>query len=320
METKIKDELLMDFEDKLLFVNKLKPTEQLPIKLLCVINTNPATKPRNSQISSSDLYEIMESMNIPTQNNYDDLIEKLKNVIHSSVGRLCRWLGGFRSDEFKTSDFVLITYFEDKDGKKYINGFTTVISCDISNTVRIDYICSDLKFTSIGKILITLIKIILINLRIKKLRLKSILRPTTQNFYTSQEFSPLPEQKDAGYIWFEWNFDFLTEKDDVCFQDFSKKLTDKEPFMITYTPDKFYKDIDAIDKTKLLPYYYSEKEEKKRTEEEESSIFKEVHTPRTDGGKKSRRSRKNKKNKKSKKNRKNRKSKKSRKNKKSKKY
>ena len=208
----------------------------------------------------------MKMMNIPIQDNYGEVIEKLKRLIKSSIGRLCRWLGGFRSDEFKIGDFMLISYFEDKEGKKYINGFTTVISCDISNTVRIDYICSDLQFTSIGKILITLIKIIIINLGITKLRLKSVLRPTTQNFYTSQEFSPLPEQKDAGYLWFEWNLDFLSEKDDTRFQDFSKKLTDNDAFMVIYTPDKFFKNMDDIDTTtELLPYYYSAKEEEQRT-------------------------------------------------------
>jgi hypothetical protein len=126
----------------------------------------------------------MRVMNIHLQNNYLEMVSKIRKLIQNSAGRFCRWLGGYETSDFNRDDFMIITYFE-HEGNNYMNGFVKVKNCDISQVIRTNYICTDLYFSAIGKLLITLLKIIVINLGINKIRISSILRPSTQNFYIS---------------------------------------------------------------------------------------------------------------------------------------
>jgi len=74
------------------------------------------------------------------------------------------------------------------------------------NIIKTNYICTDLYFNAIGKSLLTLLKSIIINLNIQKLRIQSINRPTTLNFYTTQNLYPIKEQTDTKYTWMEWDY------------------------------------------------------------------------------------------------------------------
>ena len=98
--------------------------------------------------------------------------------------------------------------------KNYINGFIQVKDCpEYPNIIKTNYICTDLYFSGIGKPLLTLLKWILLNLKIPNLRISSILNSNTQNFYTSQGFYPIENQTDPKSVWFEWNIYTRTKKD-----------------------------------------------------------------------------------------------------------
>jgi hypothetical protein len=135
------------------------------------------------------------------------------------------------------------------------------------------------------------LKIIVINLGINKIRISSILRPSTQNFYISQGFYPLPEQKDEGrFVWFEWNFRTLNRKDHINISKFSKKIMENTSFLATFEPSKFRQNRDEHDTTELLPYQLRRRRSPtpsprhfmspRSPRTEEKSIFKDVESPR----------------------------------------
>lgn len=290
---------MIEFENKLLPITHLTEKEQLPIRIACIINTDERTKPRNSKINPEILIQLMNGMGIPFQDNYYDIIKKIRGLIQGGRGRFCRWLGGYETLEFERDDFMMVTYFE-HEGNNYINGFVKVKNCNITDVVRTNYVCTDLYFSAIGKLLITLLKIIVINLRINKVRISSVLRATTQNFYTSQGFYPLPEQRDEGrFVWFEWNFKTLSKKDHVDITKFSKKIATKN-FLASFEPSKFTQNRDEHDRSELLPYrlrsrrsptpsprHFRSPRSPRRVvtprspiEEEEGTMFREVESPK----------------------------------------
>jgi hypothetical protein len=112
-----------------------------------------------------------------------------------------------------------------------------------------NYICTDLYFSGIGKALISLLKVITDGLGIQKVRIDSIFRPSTQNFYTSQGFYPLPDQEMGGkIIWFEWDSRYSSKKDRANMRSI------RQPFLVTYEPSKFEMNKERMDTTELLPY------------------------------------------------------------------
>jgi len=287
---------MIKIEEKLLPIKDLTEKEKLPLHLLCVVNTT-TSRPRNSKIDVNTLEQLMGGMNIPLQDNYTEMVSKIRKLIQHSAGRFCRWLGGYETADFNRDDFMIITYFE-HEGNNYMNGFIKVKNCDISQVIRTNYICTDLYFSAIGKLLITLLKIIVINLRINKIRISSILRASTQNFYISQGFYPLPEQRDEGrFVWFEWNFKTLNRKDHISINKFSKKIMDNTYFSATFEPSKFKQNRDERDTTELLPYQLRTRRSptpsprhfmsprasprpSPRSAREEDSIFRDVESPR----------------------------------------
>ena len=83
-----------------------------------------------------------------------------------------------------------------------------------------------------SKPLLTFLKWILLNLKIPKLRIKSILDANTQNFYTSQGFYSIEEQLDSQFVWFEWNMYTRNKKDNT---DMSRLTI---PFLSKYNKEK----------------------------------------------------------------------------------
>ena len=115
------------------------------------------------------------------------------------------------------------------------------------NIIKTNYICTDLYFNGIGKALLTLLKSI-IKLRIQKLRIQSVNRPTTLNFYTTQNLYPIREQTETKYTWMEWDYTTKTEKDD----GYLHKM--KYPFPIVLDKEKYMKNRKDVDDAPLIPY------------------------------------------------------------------
>jgi hypothetical protein len=291
----------MIFEDNLLPLKNLRDTEKIETHFVCVINTSIS-------FDVESLINKMREMNIPCIENHREITSILIKNISSSRGRLCRWLSGFENAIFFKDAFMIISYFTYQE-KKYINGFAKVKIID-EETMEITYICSDLKFSGIGKILISLIKLSITLLKIPLIILESVNRGTTQNFYTSQGFQYLRDNKDKKV--FQLNTLHLSQKDQIIIDNLYKKLNEETPFLITYEPSKFDKNKETIDPTELIPYNrirtaesprpfpihfmdprIEEEEEEKEDEEDVSGTWKEVSSPR--GGKKTKKQRKTKK-------------------------
>jgi hypothetical protein len=217
-------------------------------------------------------------------------------IISGSRGRICRWLSGFDNSIFFQDTFIIISYVVYED-KNYINGFVKVKNYD-ANTVEITYICSDLNFTGIGKLLISLVKLIITLLNISLIILESVNRGSTQNFYTSQGFQYVKNKGDK--VVFFTNTRKFSRKDQINIGKIYNKLNSNKPLLITYNPSKFELNKDEIDPTELLPYNEIRKEgspqpsprhftsprsvrESPRSarDDEEGLMFRDVLTPRS---------------------------------------
>ena len=209
-----------------------------------------------------NLKSYMETLHINVNYNYNEIIKLIRPLIYNSKGRLCRWLGGFETRKFQEDIFIVVTYIE-IESEKYITGFVK-IQHDESDPdfLTIDYICTDLYFKGIGYKLINLLKLILLNpeSNIKKARAMSVLRPSTQNFYTQQKFYKLLYQPDPKGIFFEWNGNCIREEDTTKLLLFQETLKNNNPsfFKITYDPDKINKNKNQEDDTILNEYFVSE--------------------------------------------------------------
>ena len=192
-------------------------------KVCCIINKNLITSKNKTIIK-----EIMNELQIPVSDNYYDIIRLIRVLSINSRGRLCRWLSGFENKSFQEDIFIIIAYIE-VDSKKYITGFFKIKNGETDIDYRTNYICTDLYFKGIGHNLINLLKIILLNSksRVIKVRIPSILRPSTQNFYTQQKFYKLPDQPDSKSVLFEWNKKSISQRDKIKLNLFKENFIEE---------------------------------------------------------------------------------------------
>jgi hypothetical protein len=287
------------FEENLMPIRDLTDKEILQLHVVCVVNTS-RTKPLNSKIKVKDLENFTSSMNMPVQYNHRELVNQLRGLIAHNERRFCEGLRGYETYGFDRDDFLFLTYFV-YNKKNYINGFLKVKNCsEYPDIVRTNYICTDVKFSGIGKILIGLLKVSLVYLRIYKVRISSVPRHSTQNFYISQGFYPIPEQIDEGrFVWFEWDFDKHSKKDYISMAKLQIKLMGNKPMFATYETTKA-----NLDNVELIPYRFrtaksplpsprhfmsprpvvapvaTPRSARSPVEEEEGAMFREVESPR----------------------------------------
>jgi hypothetical protein len=270
---------MIQFEEKLLPIRDLPEKEKLESHLVCVINKNLPM-----------LTSKMAELHIPCIENHRQLTTKLMGIISKNNGRMCRWLSGFDNSIFFQDAFMIISYFVHED-KNYINGFVK-IKLNNKDTVEITYICSDLYFTGIGKMLISLVKLVIALLGIPNIMLESVNRGTTQNFYTSQGFQFLNDKGNKKV--FVTNTRRLSRKDQLIIGTLYKNINKNKPILITYEPSKFELNKETMDTTELLPYHdvrmdgspvlsprhFDSPRPSPRSAREEDSIFRDVESPR----------------------------------------
>ena len=71
---------MIKIEEKLLPIKNLTEKEQLPLHLLCVVNTT-TSRPRNSKIDLDTLEQLMGGMNIHLQDNYTEMVSSIRKLI-----------------------------------------------------------------------------------------------------------------------------------------------------------------------------------------------------------------------------------------------
>jgi hypothetical protein len=234
---------MISFERSLINIKKV-PDVPLYSNVICIINREADPE----KINIPQLVGYLNELNIPSQDNYNEVIHTLRSLILGNQSRMCRFLGGIEKRDFNTDNFILLSYLN-FENKNYINGFIKVKNCPMyHNIIKTNYICTDLYFNGIGKALLTLLKSIIIRLHIPKLRIQSVNRPTTLNFYTTQNLYPIREQTDAKYTWMEWDYNTKTEKDDGYLQ---KMIF---PFPIILDKEKFMKNRKDVDDAPILPF------------------------------------------------------------------
>jgi hypothetical protein len=217
---------MISFERSLIPVKKLEEGVLLESNIVIVLND----KRDYGKINRNHLIYIFRQKKIFIQDNYEQIIRLIRQLTNDR--RLCNNLGGTETRDFSTDNFIIISYFN-YENKNYINGFIKVKDCiEYPNIIKTNYICSDLYFSGIGKPLLTLLKWVLINLKIPNLRISSILNYNTQNFYTSQGFYPIENQTDSKTVWFEWNIYTRTKK------DISEISNLNIPFLSKYNKEK----------------------------------------------------------------------------------
>ena len=217
---------MISFERTLIPTQKLEDGTSLESNVLVVLND----RRDYGKINRNHLISVIRQKDIPIQNNYDDVIRLIRTITNNR--RMCNNLGGIETRDFSSDNFILISYFTFQN-KNYINGFIKVKDCsEYPDIIKTNYICTDLSFSGIGKPLLTFLKWILLNLKIPKLRIKSILDANTQNFYTSQGFYSIEEQLDSQFVWFEWNMYTRNKKDNT---DMSRLTI---PFLSKYNKEK----------------------------------------------------------------------------------
>ena len=220
------------------------PDVPLYSNVICIINREADPE----KIKLGHLVEYLNKLNIPSQDNYSDVISILRSIILGNQARMCRFLGGIEKRDFNTDNFILLSYIN-FENKNYINGFIKVKNCPMyHNIIKTNYICTDLYFNGIGKSLLTLLKSIIKILHIPKLRIQSINRPTTLNFYTTQNLYPIKIQSEPKYTWMEWDYTTMTEKD----KNYLKNM--QFPFFTVLDKDKFIKNRKDVDDTPIISY------------------------------------------------------------------
>jgi len=272
----------MSFEDKLIPIRNLTAGEELPFQLVCVVNPAQSvyTKPLVSQ---------MNGLHIPCIAMNNTIIRKLRATIYSDNKRFCRGLGGFDTLQFGRDEFMMIISYFEYEGKNYINGFINVKVYN-KDTVEISYICSDLHFSGIGKILLSLVKLVITMMGIQTIRLESVLNPSTQNFYTSQGFQYENDSGDKKI--FKINTGLMSRKDQLSIGKLFHHLGKGKPLLATYHPSKNR----GMDSVELLPYleirtrrspqpsprnfFTPQSSPRSARSTEDDSIFRDVASPR----------------------------------------
>jgi hypothetical protein len=239
---------MISFERTLINIKNI-PDVSLYSNVICIINREADPE----KINIPQLVEYLREINIPSQDNYNEVIQTMRSVIFSNQARMCRFLGGIEQKEFNTDNFILLSYLN-FENKNYINGFIKVKNCPMyRNIIKTNYICTDLYFNGIGKALLTLLKSVVIHLNIPKIRIQSINRPTTLNFYTTQNLYPIAEQPNPKYTWMEWDYRSKTLKDDGYLESM------KFPFHIILDKEKYMKNRKDVDDAPILPFRQKER-------------------------------------------------------------
>ena len=231
---------MIAFEENLIPIKKLTAGEQLPFQLVCVVNQ---AQPLNTE----SLIDQMAGLNIPCISINSTIIRKLRATIYSDNKRFCRGLGGFDTLQFGKDEFMMIISYFEYEGKNYINGFINVKVYNKSK-VEISYICSDLHFSGIGKILLSLVKLVITMMGVPTIRLESVINPSTQNFYTSQGFQYVSDYGNKKI--FEINTGLMSRKDQLSIGKLFHHLGKNKPLLATYHSSK-NRGMDTMD---LLPY------------------------------------------------------------------
>lgn len=231
---------MIAFEEKLIPIKNLTAGEELPFQLVCVVNPAQSvyTKPLVSQ---------MKGLHIPCISMNNTIIRKLRATIYSDNKRFCKGLGGFDTLQFGRDEFMMIISYFEYEGKNYINGFINV-KLTSEDSVEISYICSDLHFSGIGKILLSLVKLVITMMGIPTIRLESVLNPSTQNFYTSQGFQYVKDNGNKKI--FEINTGLMSRKDQLSIGKLFHHLGKKKPLFAIFYPSK-NREMDTM---ALLPY------------------------------------------------------------------
>jgi hypothetical protein len=274
---------MIAFEDKLIPIKNLTAAEELPFQLACIVNTKQSlnTKPLVSQISG---------LNIPYIPMNPTIIRKLRATIFSDNKRFCKGLGGFETTQFCRDEFMMIISYFEYEGKNYINGFINVKVFN-KDSVEISYICSDLHFSGIGKILLSLVKLVITMMGIQTIRLESVLNPSTQNFYTSQGFQYVKDEGDKKI--FEINTGLMSRKDQLSIGRLFHHLGKGKPLLATYHHTKNR----GMDTMEILPYleirtrrspqpsprnfFTPQSSPRSARSTEDDSIFRDVASPRS---------------------------------------
>jgi hypothetical protein len=259
---------MISFEKTLINIKKI-PDVPLYANVICIINREADP----DKINIPQLVGYLNEINIPSQDNYNEVIHTLRSVILGNQARMCRFLGGIEKKDFNTDNFILLSYIN-FENKNYINGFIKVKNCPMyHNIIKTNYICTDLYFNGIGKSLLTLLKSIIIKLRIPKLRIQSVNRPTTLNFYTTQNLYPIRDQTETKYTWMEWDYTTKTEKDD----GYLHKM--KYPFPIVLDKEKYMKNRKDVDDATLIPYRVNPNARSRSSSSRRSnSVFRDVES------------------------------------------
>ena len=149
---------MISFERTLINIKKI-PDVPLYSNVICIINREADPE----KIKLGHLVEYLNKLNIPSQDNYSDVISILRSIILVNQARMCRFLGGIEKRDFNTDNFILLSYIN-FENKNYINGFIKVKNCPMyHNIIKTNYICTDLYFNGIGKSLLTLLKSIILH-------------------------------------------------------------------------------------------------------------------------------------------------------------
>lgn len=273
---------MIAFEENLTPIKKLTGGEELPFQLVCVVNQAQSvyTKPLVSQMSG---------LHIPCIPMNSTIIRKLRATIYSDNKRFCRGLGGFDTLQFGRDEFMMVISYFEYEGKNYINGFINVKVYN-KDTVEISYICSDLHFSGIGKILLSLVKLVITMMGIPTIRLESVLNPSTQNFYTSQGFQYVNDNGDKKI--FEINTGLMSRKDQLSIGKLFHHIGKGKPLLATYHPSKNR----GMESVELLPYieirtrrspqpsprnfFTPQASPRSARSTEDDSIFRDVASPR----------------------------------------
>lgn len=273
---------MIAFEEKLIPIKNLTAGEGLPFHLVCVV------KPAQSAYTESIVSQ-MKGLNIPCIPMNSTIIRKLRATIYSDNKRFCRGLGGFDTLQFGRDEFMMIISYFEYEGKNYINGFINV-KLTSEDSVEITYICSDLHFSGIGKILLSLVKLVITMMGIPIIRLESVINPSTQNFYTSQGFQYIIDKGNKKI--FEINTGLMSRKDQLSIGKLFHHLGKRKHLIATYHPSKNR----AMDSVELLPYleirttqspqpsprnfFTPQASPRSARSTEEESIFRDVYSPR----------------------------------------
>ena len=125
---------MISFEKTLINIKKI-PDVPLYANVICIINreTNP------DKINIPQLVGYLNEINIPSEDNYNEVIHTLRSVILGNQARMCRFLGGIEKKDFNTDNFILLSYinFENKNPNRFLLFFFAKIIQNVKKSMSL---------------------------------------------------------------------------------------------------------------------------------------------------------------------------------------